>query len=84
MCSIKLQTEKDDADVKKKAKGIPTQKVNKLLKFQDYYNTLMENIKRYIKFNTKRSFNQSLTIKDIGLIIEHQCHMDIIPLLINK
>ena len=70
MYSIKIHTGKPEEDIKKKAKGIPTHKVKKLISFQDYYNTLMENLKTYIKFNTIRSFNHqicSITCNKLGL-----------------
>lgn len=66
----KMYTIKLDESLFKKAKGIPTHKVKKQITFDQYYNTLMENTKKYIKFNTIRSFNHqicSITCNKLGL-----------------
>ena len=65
MYAIKL-----DDNIFKKAKGIPTHKVKQHITFDQYYETLMENTKRYITFNTIRSFNHqicSITCNKLGL-----------------
>jgi len=65
MYAIKLEDK-----VYKKAKGVPTHKVKNNISFGQYYTTLMENTKEYIKFNTIRSFNHqlfSITCNKLGL-----------------
>ena len=66
----KMYTIKLDDKLYKKAKGVPTHKVKKHITFEQYHNTLMENSKNYIKFNTIRSFNHqiySITCNKLGL-----------------
>ena len=66
----KIYTIKLADDIFKKAKGVPKHKVKHYITFDKYYDTLKNNTKEYIKFNTIRSFNHqicSITCNKLGL-----------------